>query len=257
MQACFGQNDYKQSNTLAYQTSKAIDSLGCSAQDAKVQRNEVVGNKIRVDSIDSSGYLYCFFENDSIYTYSKDTILYRINYLDATNGQIRQKVNDFGNGIVSVEYVVNDNQQGQHKESEIYDIKTNKLMARTYRVDTVIVTDGYLSWCFALNVNYYENGNIKDMGYVGHAFGQMCNIGKHKFYDNSGRLNKTENYIFTKEYSYVIVTEFYGSGLLRSEKYYSNYSISDNDTKKAISTWKYYNEFGGLIKTEKHSSFNP
>ena len=76
--------------------------------------------------------------------------------------------------------------------------------------------------------------------------------GLWRFYDEDGKLIKTENFIYPpNERPYVVETRFHSNGNIKSIKMFMADPLDESGEERPIGIWRYYDENGRLIKTEK------
>jgi len=230
-----------------------INFFACSfgsKHNLSVTNNNVIHSDYVKDTINGYGTKIKIFGKDSIYSYYSNGNISHIAYF-IDDYPIAEK-SFYENGIVSsVDYHVQYSKDSLYRES-FYPI-SGKLSIAIWLKDTVIVTDGNPIKCHEFYTAYHENGNIKTFGYQGFVDGQGMSVGIHSNYDSLGYLSKTENYIYpVKKQPYIIITEYYNNGKRKTEKIYVNHAIHESDKEEPIGTWKYYDENGKLLNTEKY-----
>ena len=210
---------------------------------------DVINSNYVKDTINEYGTKVRIFGTDSVYSYNSGNI-YHIKY-NLDNYPIAEK-SFYEDGIKSlIEYNIQYSKDSLYRES-FYPISGNLSLAVWWK-DTTIITDKNPIYCNEFYTQYYENGKIKALGYQGFFNGQGTSVGVHSSYDSLGYLTKTDNFIYPKKKRpYIIITEYYNNGKLKSEKMYVNHTIQESDEEEPIGTWKYYDENGKLIKTEKY-----
>jgi len=233
--------------------------LGCNMQINKNALKEDTGYSIR-DSVNQYGNKIIIYGNDSIYAYSQDGNLSYIKYLDSLSA-VRQIIFNENGHISYIEY--NPSYSKDFLLSENYYPDSNNLQFALWVRDTIIITEDNPIQCNRYYTEYYENGKAREAGYQGSFSGQGIPVGMQQYYNDLGQLVQTQNFIYPKQkeeiatsdiFTYIIVSEYYDNGKPKWEKVYSNniFHESGPEDKRPIGTWKYYNENGKLIKTEKY-----
>lgn len=104
--------------------------------------------------------------------------------------------------------------------------------------------------------SFYENGVLKEKGaYDQINYQRDFQVGLWSYYDSTGILVKTENYIYPNVNQYYVTRkEYYNNGAPKSEKQYTDLisNSESSEPEKPIGTWKYYDIKGNLIKTERY-----
>jgi antitoxin component YwqK of YwqJK toxin-antitoxin module len=105
--------------------------------------------------------------------------------------------------------------------------------------------------------SFHENGILAEKGIYDEYHSPIVRTGLWRYYDSTGILSKTENYIYPeKKRPYKIITEYYNNGKPKSAKMYINHAAItyESDEEEATGTWKYYDENGKIVKTEKYEN---
>lgn len=219
-----------------------------------------------IDSISPYGKRIKKYGEDSIYAFDaeNDRLSY-ILYLDSLSKKRRVKFNNSGT-INYVEYNLSSETSVGLINEYYYDTYENSIQSRSYRTDTIIITDGNPIHCFRLDIFYFKNSKISGIGYTGAFGGQNVPVGTQKVYSEDGMLRTTLDYVYpvqkdlnmpiSEVFSYIVEKEYYNNGNPKWEKRFKNYELyeweNDDDYLIPIGTWKYYDESGKLVKTEKH-----
>lgn len=117
----------------------------------------------------------------------------------------------------------------------------------TMSKDTLVIIDNYHIYADKWEAYYHQNGVLRTKGY----FTKGLMVGQWPVYDSLNCLIEEKICVpvgYDVDKSYRITKDFYPNGKVKSEKKYSYFAEDDYP----IGTWKYYDESGKLIRTEKH-----
>ena len=203
----------------------------------------IVNPSYITDSINSYGYSIKKFGNDSIYGFADGHLRY-ILYLDTAVAINRILFRDGQKSLI--DYNPSKSKSSIKEERFFTDI--NIVSKQVYMKDTIIFTANNPIQCTELAIEYHKNGKVAVSGYRGFFAAQGVPVGLITYYDSSGYLYRTKNYIYPKKgQPYIIVLEYYETGKLKSEKRYIYHLDGDDE---ATGIWKYYDENGKLIRTK-------
>lgn len=219
-----------------------------SCKNASCQDKQDAIDKVQMilqDSISPYGDSIKVYNADSLYAYTPDGVLKYIKYLDL-GSPIRLKMYSKDGFLKRIEYNP-DNPNSTIVYEEFY-LESGNIKRRES-----IPNSSTNRGVDRLRVHFYENGIIEYVGNYSSIDAQNGPVGLQKYYSKRGCLIKTENYIYpTDDRAYIIETEYYDDGNIKLEKQFYNNEISGSDEIEPKGTWKYYDESGKLIKTERH-----
>ena len=231
----------------------SIIHFSCSAnktEQQKTQQEEISVKSYVREQIKSDGKKKIYYGSDSVYSYSEVGTLESIGYSGA--GKIRT-IYYYPNGDTqAIFYTMNSEDDTMQFES-FYD--TGKLESAVYIIPDTMIKAGEVIRCDRKSLQYFKNGGIKSIGYSQYGM-EGSYAGLVKFFDETGRLIKTQDYLFWGDNrSCIVESEYYDNGQAKWDKWYWNYVYyeTDEEYKEPIGTWKYYDRNGKLIKMEKHT----
>ena len=230
----------------------SITHFSCSANKGEREnpKDEIIVESYVREEIDKNGKKRVYYGSDSIYGYSEVGALELISYLGKEK---LSAVYYYPNEVVqAIFYNINEENDMIEFES-FYD--TGEIESAVYIIPDTLVKAGKMIACNRKSIEYFKNGSIKNIGYSQFEMDGTY-AGLVKFFDETGRLTETQDYLFWgDDRSCIVESEYYDNGQAKWEKWYWNYVYyeTDEEYKEPIGTWKYYDSNGKLIKTEKHT----
>jgi antitoxin component YwqK of YwqJK toxin-antitoxin module len=104
-----------------------------------------------------------------------------------------------------------------------------------------------------ISEDFYPNGILKEKGILDEIGSRRAPLGLWQYYDSTGVLTKTENFVYpTKKRPYWVKSEYYDNGKPKSEKQFYYDLEGESDTIEPKGIWKYYDKQGNVTKTEKY-----
>lgn len=225
--------------------------VSCNGKNTKQVRAKSIDSNCIKDTVIDKRNVRIFGE-DSIYTFFEDSpsVVQKIEYLNEKSKITHKNYYEDGS-IAFIEY--NCELMDNSIKAEIFYQSTGAIWQHTFCVDTVIITDNNPKECYELFVSYHENGKMKFNGYFGRADGQISAVSVQKFFNESGKIIKTENFIYPADKQpYIIISEYYENEKPKWEKIYVNHLIHESEQEEPIGNWKYYDESGKLTRTEQY-----